>query len=92
LRSQSKRIDRIYIGTELQGNTKFYGTHQEKYCYHRSEPAHNIATVSAQNNLSEFDLFSEELAAGWERIIGPLIALILALATSVEEFEISKKA
>lgn len=46
-----------------------------------------IAATTAQNGLDEFDLFSNELASDWERVTDPLIAPIMALAASVENFD-----
>jgi phage gp29-like protein len=43
--------------------------------------------AAAQNDLDEFDLFSDELASDWERVTDPLIAPIVALAASSDNFE-----
>ncbi|SFM84038.1 DUF935 domain-containing protein [Nitrosomonas communis] len=47
-----------------------------------------LATTTANlNDQDEFDLFADELASHWERVTDPLIAPIIALAASVENFE-----
>lgn len=46
-----------------------------------------IAAATNQDGLDEFDLFSDELASDWERVTDPLIAPIMALAASVDNFE-----
>lgn len=49
-----------------------------------------IVAAATQNGLDEFNLFSDELTADWERVTDPLSAPVLALAagsTSFEDFQ-----
>lgn len=57
----------------------------------RKQPAppspESVVAATAQNDQDEFDIFADELAADWERVTDPLIAPVIALATTVDNFE-----